>query len=221
MTRQNRSIKFFTRTELTRILQAAKERSARNYAMILIGYRHGMRPSEVCKLLIDKVDLDNGHILVVRLKNSIMTWQRLPSDEVIALRAWMAVRPNRDSKYVFCSRRGLPIDRSQFYVEFREIAGQAGIPPERCRPHALKHSLGTHLAEGGIPVQIIQRRLGHRHIQNTMIYLSLADGIVDRAVAEAAEKGYVPMKSPSASYEPVTTGLPVIAARTTRPSAPC
>ena len=47
------------------------------------------------------------------------------------------------------------------------------------------------MAEGGIPVQIIQRRLGHRHIQNTMIYLSLADELVDRAVAEAAEKGYV------------------------------
>ena len=60
-----------------------------------------------------------------------------------------------------------------------------------CRARHNRHSLGTHMAEGGIPVQIIQRRLGHRHIQNTMIYLSLADELVDRAVAEAAEKGYV------------------------------
>jgi len=103
----------------------------------------------------------------------------------------MGGRPNQESIYVFCSKRGLPINRAQFYVELREIAGKAGIPPERCRPHALKHSLGTHLAEAGVPVQVIQRRLGHRHIQNTMIYLSLADGHVDRMVKEAADQGYV------------------------------
>jgi len=159
--------------------------------MVLIAYRHGMRPTEVCQLEVDHLDLEGGHILIARLKNSITTWQSLPEDEVEALRTWMAVRPNRESSYVFCSKRGLPIDRAQFYVELREIAGKAGIPPERCRPHALKHSLGTHLAEAGVPVQIIQRRLGHRNIKNTMIYLSLADGLVDRAVEEAAANGYV------------------------------
>ena len=33
--------------------------------------------------------------------------------------------------------------------------------------------------------------LGHRSIGNTMIYLSIADGQVDRAVAEAADQGFV------------------------------
>jgi len=42
-----------------------------------------------------------------------------------------------------------------------------------------------------MPVQIIQRRLGHRHISNTMVYLSIADGLVDRAVQEATEQGFV------------------------------
>ena len=191
MKRANNRIKFFTRPELERVLSVAKQQSARIYAMVLIAYRHGMRPTEVCQLEVDHLDLEGGHILIARLKNSITTWQSLPEDEVEALRTWMAVRPNRESSYVFCSKRGLPIDRAQFYVELREIAGKAGIPPERCRPHALKHSLGTHLAEAGVPVQIIQRRLGHRNIKNTMIYLSLADGLVDRAVEEAAANGYV------------------------------
>jgi len=183
-------IKFFTRSELERILSVARQRSARDYAMILVAYHHGMRPSEVCRLQMDHIDLDEGHILMVRLKNSVTTWQVLPQDEVDALQAWLRLRPNHTSPYVFCSRR-VPIDRSQFYVELREIAAKAGIPPERCRPHALKHSLGTHLAEAGIPVQIIQRRLVYRHIQNTMVYLSLADGHVDRVVRDAAKEGYI------------------------------
>lgn len=111
---------------------------------------------------------------------------------VTALRAWIAVRPNRNSCYVFCSKRELPIDRGQFYVKLRAIAGKADISSERYWPHALKHSPGTHLvAEAGVPVQIIQRRLGHRSINNTMVYLSLADGLVDRAVEEAAENGFI------------------------------
>ena len=184
-------IKFFTRPELERILSVARQQSVRDYAMILIGYRHGMRATEICRLELDHLDLDGGHILVVRLKNSITTWQKLPADEGAALRAWLSIRPNRDSRYVFCSRRGLPVDRGLLYLNLRKIAGAAGIPPERCRPHALKHSLGTHLAEAGVPVQFIQRRLGHRSISNTMIYLSIADGLVDRAVEEAAQNGFV------------------------------
>jgi len=191
MNRAHNRIKFFTRPELERILAAAKDMSTRDHAMILIGYRHGMRVSEICRLELRHIDLDSLHILVERLKNSVTTWQKMHEDEVTALRAWMAVRPNQESTYVFCSRRGLPIDRSQFYRQLREIAGAAGIPPDRCRPHALKHSLGTHLAEAGVPVQVIQRRLGHRHIQNTMVYLSLADGHVDRMVKKAADQGYI------------------------------
>ncbi len=191
MSRNHSRIKFFTRSELERILAVARQQSARIYAMVLVGYRHGMRPTEVCTVQMDHVDLDGGHILVVRLKNSITTWQKLPLDEAAALEAWLAIRPNQESRYVFCSKRGLPIDRGQFYMELRDIAGKAGIPAERCRPHALKHSLGTHLAEAGVPVQIIQRRLGHRDIRNTMVYLSLADGLVDRAVEEAAQNGFI------------------------------
>lgn len=37
----------------------------------------------------------------------------------------------------------------------------------------------------------MERRLGHRHIGNTMIYLSIADVMVDRAVEEAAGNGFV------------------------------
>jgi integrase len=184
-------IKFFTRLELKGILSVARQVSVRDYAMILLGYRHGMRPTEVCRLELAHLDLDGGHILVVRLKNSVTTWQRLQQDEVDALRSWLEVRPGSDCETVFCSVRGQPLDRADFYVNLRKIAVKAGIPPERCRPHALKHSLAVHMGEASIPVQIIQRRLGHRSIQNTMIYLSIADGLVDQAVEDAAASGFV------------------------------
>ena len=189
--KRHQGIKFFTRSELKRILNVAKKRSARDYAMILLGYRHGLRASEICRLEMDHIDLEGGHILCVRLKNSVTTWQRMAADEVAALGAWFEAGPCLSSRYVFCSRRGFAIDRGLLYLRLREIAVEAGIPAERCRPHALKHSIGTHMAEAGVPVQIIQRRLEHRSIGNTMIYLSIADGLVDRAVAAAIDSGSI------------------------------
>lgn len=55
----------------------------------------------------------------------------------------------------------------------------------------LKHTIGTLLANSGVPVQVIQQRLGHRNIENTMVYLSIASEYVDRTVASAIEAGTV------------------------------
>jgi integrase/recombinase XerD len=68
---------------------------------------------------------------------------------------------------------------------------EAGVPPERAHPHALKHSIAVHMVEADIPVQLIQRRLGHRSIENTMVYLSIADSHVDRVVRNARQDGYI------------------------------
>ena len=57
----------------------------------------------------------------------------------------------------------------------------AGIPPEKAHPHALKHSCGTHLSDLNETVQVIQDHLGHRNIQNTMIYLQVTNKARDAA----------------------------------------
>ena len=75
------SIKFFTRSELERTLSAAKARSARDYAMILLAYRHGLRASEICRLQINHIDLDAGNIHCMRGKGSVSNWQSLARDE--------------------------------------------------------------------------------------------------------------------------------------------
>lgn len=56
-------INFLTHDELRRLLAAAKGRSVRDYCMILLAYRHGLRASEVCQLRLRDVDIPGGHIL--------------------------------------------------------------------------------------------------------------------------------------------------------------
>ena len=191
MTTRQSTLRFLTQGELKALLDKAKKHDLRDYAMILLAYRHGLRASEVCNITLENIDLDAGNIRCERGKGSISNWQSLADDEVKTLRAWLRKRPKSDSKFVFLSREGSPVSRSQFFRSFKAIAHSIGLSDEKCHPHILKHSLGTHLANAGVAPQVIQQRLGHRNIQNTMVYLTISNGFVDRAFGAALANGAV------------------------------
>jgi type 1 fimbriae regulatory protein FimB len=191
MTSRQTTIQFLTQNELKTLLNKAKLRSQRDYCMILLAYRHGLRASEVCNITIPNLDLEAGNIRCERAKGSISNWQQLPDDEVRAVKAWLRRRPVSNTLYLFLSRKGTPLSRSQFFRLFRDTAKRAGLPNEKCHPHILKHSIGTHLANAGVAPQVIQQRLGHRNIQNTMVYLTISNGYVDRAFGAALANGAV------------------------------
>lgn len=191
MTNRESTLTFLTQTELKALLNKAKQADLRDFAMILLAYRHGLRASEVCNITVENLDLEAGNIRCARGKGSISNWQVLADDEVKTLRAWLRKRPSGDSKFVFLSRLGSPVSRSQFFRSFQAIAQAVGLSAEKCHPHILKHSLGTHLANAGVAPQVIQQRLGHRNIQNTMVYLTISNGYVDRAFGAALANGTV------------------------------
>ena len=191
MTRRTSDMQFLTKGELKALLDRVKMKSARDYAMILLAYRHGMRASEVCNITMNNLDLEAGNIRCQRGKGSISNWQQLSADEIKAIKTWLRRRPKVDTDCLFISNRGTPMSRSQFFRLFKDHAHAVGIPEEKQHPHVLKHSLGTHLANAGMPVQVIQSRLGHRNIQNTMVYLQISSGYVDKAFESALANGAV------------------------------
>jgi len=80
--------------EVLALLRTAKSRSQRDFTMLLLTYRHGLRASEVAGIRLD--DIENGHLTVARLKGSLRTCQPIvlhPGqpllDEVRALREWL------------------------------------------------------------------------------------------------------------------------------------
>ncbi len=191
MFRRQTTLQFLTHNELKALLAKAKQRSLRDFVMILVGYRHGLRASEICNITRRNLDLEAGNIRCERGKGSISNWQQLAQDEIKALRAWLRKRPESDTDFVFISQKGTAVSRSQFFRIFRELAHAIGLPNEKAHPHILKHSLGTHLANSGTPVQVIQARLGHRNISNTMVYLTISSAYTDRAFEAALANGAV------------------------------
>jgi len=183
---------FLSPEEMIAVLRKAKERSARDHAMVLLAYRHGLRASEVCGLRMADVDLKDGALSIQRLKGSMKTVQPLYAhrgqpllDEVVALRAWMKARQADGSDYLFTSQKGGRLDRTQFFRIFQAIAEAAGLPAEKRHPHCLKHSLASHLVAGNVNLALVKQALGHRSISSTMQYVGTTDAQAAEAVQTA------------------------------------
>jgi len=49
----------------------------------------------------------------------------------------------------------------------------AGIPPDKRHFHVLRHSIAVHLLDAGADIMFVRDLLGHKNIQNTMVYARL------------------------------------------------
>ena len=183
---------FLSPEETIEVLRKAKERGARDHAMILLAYRHGLRASEVCGLRMADVDLKDGALSIQRLKGSMRTVQPLYAhrgqpllDEVVALRSWLKTRPVDGSDFLFTSQKGGRLDRTQFFRIFQSVAKAAGLPGEKRHPHVLKHSLASHLVAGNVNLALVKHALGHRSISSTMVYVGTSDLQASEAAAKA------------------------------------
>ena len=158
--------------ELDRLMRAARNLSEvwghRNATLILIGYRHGLRVSELIDLRWENIDLEERTIYVTRLKDSKPGTHPMDKDEVTALRK---LKP-RQSGLVFLSERGDSLSRRTVAHIIAE-AGVAAKIPFPVHPHMLRHSCGYGLANRGHDTRMIMEWLGHRQIQNTVRYTEL------------------------------------------------
>ena len=178
--------------ELLLLLRSAKAKGAREWAMLLLAYKHGMRASEICNLRLSNLDLKNENIIVARLKGSLRTTQSLAEhrgepllNELKALREWLRERRDDGSDFLFTSQKGGRLHRSQVFRLFRNIARKAGLVAEKRHPHVLKHSIASHLVSANVNLALIKQQLGHKSIGSTMRYISTSDQQASKATSSA------------------------------------
>ena len=113
--------------EMLSLLKAARKRSTRDWAMILLAYRHGLRASEVCGIKLADFDLKTSSISIRRLKGSLHTIQppyqhrgQPLLDETAALRAWLRERLTARTTYSPARKEGNSTARSSF-ATFRRL----------------------------------------------------------------------------------------------------
>jgi type 1 fimbriae regulatory protein FimB len=169
---------FLTSAEMDSFLTAARggRYGARDYAMMLMAYRHGLRVSELIDIRMSDIDLASSRLFVNRLKGSLSTSQPIEGDELRAIRAWLRERSlNEDAAHsplLFLSERG-PFTRQALNYLVSQIGKRAGLP-FKTFPHMLRHSCGFYLANKGLDTRLIQDYLGHRNVQHTSKYTRTA-----------------------------------------------
>ena len=115
-----RTREYLTTAEVERLMAAARKSSRyghRDATMILIGYRHGLRASELCDLQWSQIELATGRLHVRRAKNGS------PSDALRCLH-----REQRTPSHVFQSERDGPMTPKAFHALFGRIGQRAKMP---------------------------------------------------------------------------------------------
>jgi len=166
---------YLTASEVRTLLRAAKSSKrygARNFALILLAYRHGFRASELVSLRVGDVDLAAATIHCRREKGSKPSVHPMKADEIAAIERLLGGRGRDGREWLFTSERGGPMTRWGFWRVVSEAGKRAGLPM-RTYAHQLRHACGYYLANRGCDLRLIQDYLGHRYVQNTVRYTTL------------------------------------------------
>jgi site-specific recombinase XerD len=167
-------------------------------AMIVVLWRARLRIQEALALAEHDLDHRRGSLLVRSGKGG--RGRKVGMDEWgwEQLHPWLSARTGLPAGALFCiidgPTRGRPWSGAAVRGEFRHLAAEAGVR-RRFAPHQLRHAHGLELAREGVPLNIIQRQLGHANLGTTSIYLQ---GIDLEEIITAVRTRRAPMMSASA-----------------------
>ncbi len=85
---------------------------------------------------------------------------------------WIFPAPGRDGKQT--ATACTPVSETTVQGALRRTIKKLRIS-KNVYPHVFRHSYATHLLEAGVPIQHVQRCLGHRSLVTTMIYLHVTE----------------------------------------------
>ena len=175
-----RTREYLTQEELDKLLAASKgctRNPVRDYCILLLMFRHGLRVSELCAIKLSDVNIETREFHVNRLKGCNSGPHTLYNGESPAIKAWLTERakmgPPADCDTLFISERRKPVSRCTVWVMIDQAATAAGLEHLDVHPHMLRHSCGYNLVNKGTDIRIIQGYLGHRSISSTVRYTNL------------------------------------------------
>jgi site-specific recombinase XerD len=167
--------------EVMKILEAVDRGNPcgkRDYAIILLITRLGLRSIDVKRLEFSDFDWPGNRLCVVQSKTGHKIWLPLLKDVGWAVIDYIrAGRPVSDARQVFI-RHTAPIvafsDQDhlhQILLKYARVAHVRVGEQRRHGMHSLRHTLATRLMEDGTPVEQIADILGHQSVQSTGVYL--------------------------------------------------
>ncbi|NIV17962.1 MAG: site-specific tyrosine recombinase XerD [Woeseiaceae bacterium] len=149
----------------------------RDRTMLELLYATGLRVSELINLRQSQINFNQGVLRIVgkgdreRLIPLGEESQRWLRDFIDGPR--MEILLERQTDYLFPTRRGDRMTRQAFWHIIKRYAQKAGIR-RKLSPHSLRHAFATHLLNRGADLRVVQLLLGHSDLSTTQIYTHVA-----------------------------------------------
>jgi site-specific recombinase XerD len=151
---------------------------ARARGLIAVLWRAGLRIQAALDLTELDLDRRRGSVLVRRGKGGRRREVGMDDWGFEQLEPWLHARETMPVGLLVCVINGRTCGRawhaSAARAALRRRAARAGVR-RRFAPHQLRHAHALELLREGVPLNVIQRQLGHRNLGVTSIYLQGID----------------------------------------------
>ena len=156
--------------ELLKSISKERKVDIRNYTIILIAARLGLRISDILNIKLKDIDWQNNKINVIQPKTNNLNVLPL-SKEV----GWTIIdyinkaRPKCKSEFLFVKMK-YPFEKMKTFCQFNKYFDKCDFNLEDTKKgiHNLRHSLATNMLDNDIPLPIISSTLGHSNINTTV-----------------------------------------------------
>ena len=167
-------------TDIMRILTCCTDgtaRGTRNYAILLLLSRLGLRAKEVANLQLHDVDWVNGSLLIRSSKTHAERLLPLAQDVGEALLAYLRTgRPATLSRHLFLEHTApyRPLHTASAITKIvKRLLAKAGIARQSSGAHLFRHTVATQLVNRGASFKDVADVLGHQTLQTTGLYAKL------------------------------------------------
>ena len=177
--------KYLNRQERECALAVASEFPTNRALFVLTLAWTGARVSEVLALTASSFQIERGIVAIVTLKRRKHHVREVPIPPALMAaldRHFTVTESQRDPMLV--SQRLWPWHRTTAWRFIKQIMRRAEITGRRASPRGLRHAFGIGALQSNVPLNLVQRWLGHARLSTTAIYAEVS-GPEERAFAES------------------------------------
>ena len=152
----------------------------REKAVVDFLYSTGCRVQELCNVKISDIDLAEKTVQITKGKGGKSRVTYLNPEAIVSLSAYIQSR-NDNCEYAFSRIRGGVGQLHKKAIEEmidRIVAREPGSFKTHITPHVFRHTAATVALRNGMPIDQVQRFLGHSKISTTLIYAETDDSMV-------------------------------------------
>jgi site-specific recombinase XerD len=167
-------------SEISRVLTVCQDGTAiglRNYAIVMLLARLGLRAKEVARLQLADVDWTTGSLLIRSSKTHTERVLPLAQDVGEALLAYLRnARPRSTERDIFLEHTApyTPLQTASAITKLvQRLLRKAGIVRRSSGAHLFRHTAATQMVNHGVSFKAVADILGHQQLLTTSLYAKL------------------------------------------------